>query len=170
MTRSEPVMTIVHATDFSEPAAAAESRAVRLAKVLDADLVYLHVATEAPLYGETPFAMGDVRGVYESQRRWAQGELQARVDAARAAGVRARALLRVGVAHAEILKAAGEEHAEMVVLGTHGRTGLDRLLLGSVAERVVRLAHCPVLTVRPPEGEGGQYASQRAHAARRRDD
>jgi nucleotide-binding universal stress UspA family protein len=66
-------------------------------------------------------------------------------------GVRVRSLVRSGVAHAEIVAAASEEQADMLVLGTHGRSGLDRLLLGSVTERVIRLAPCPVLSVRKGE-------------------
>ena len=53
----------------------------------------------------------------------------------------------------EIVRLAAEERADMIVMGTQGRTGLDRLLLGSVAERVIRRAPCPVLTVRPDTDE-----------------
>ena len=56
--------------------------------------------------------------------------------------------MKVGVPFEEIVKIAGVERVDMIVMGTHGRSGLDRLLLGSVAERVIRLAPCPVLTVR----------------------
>ena len=143
-------MTIVVATDFSDAAAAGEAQALRIASRFDAELVYLHVAVESSLYGEGTKGMADVRAVYEAARRWATGQLDSRVATARAAGVRARAVLRVGTPHDTIVRVAAEEHAEMLVLGTHGRTGLDRFLLGSVAERIVRLAECPVLTVRPP--------------------
>jgi nucleotide-binding universal stress UspA family protein len=62
----------------------------------------------------------------------------------------------VGAAWSEIVSVAADEHADMIVMGTQGRTGLDRLLLGSVAERVIRHASCPVLTVRPNlESQGG---------------
>jgi nucleotide-binding universal stress UspA family protein len=143
---------LVVATDFSDAAGAAEAEARRLARRLGAELLFLHVATEAPLFGEGPFGMADVRAVYEGQRKWAAAELEARAAAARDAGVPARVLLRAGVPFEEIVRAAAEEKAEIVVIGTHGRTGLDRLLLGSVAERVVRTAPCPVLTVRPGGG------------------
>jgi universal stress protein A len=59
-------------------------------------------------------------------------------------------VLRDGVPAGEIVEAAAAERADMIVIGTHGRTGLGRFLLGSVAERVVRTAPCPVLTVRRP--------------------
>ncbi len=144
-------MTIVVATDFSDAAAAGEAQALRVACRFDAELLVLHVAIESPLYGEGPLGMADVRTVYEAARKWATGQLESRVAAARAAGGRARSALRIGVPHEEIVRVATEEKAEMVVVRTHGRSGLDRLLLGSVAERVVRLAPCPVLTVRPAE-------------------
>jgi len=64
--------------------------------------------------------------------------------------------VKVGAPWQEIVRLAADEHADMIVMGTQGRSGLDRLLLGSVAERVVRHAPCPVLTVRPhPDDEGG---------------
>jgi nucleotide-binding universal stress UspA family protein len=144
-------MTIVYATDFSASAEPAEEQAIRLAQVLGDELVFVHVATETPLYGEGALGMADVRAVYDAQRRWATDVLNSRVAAAREAGVRARFSLRVGVPAKEIIAAADEEKARMIVIGTHGRSGLDRLLLGSVAERVIRRASCPVLTVRPNE-------------------
>jgi nucleotide-binding universal stress UspA family protein len=61
-----------------------------------------------------------------------------------------RWLLRTGVPHEEIARAATEERADYIVIGTRGRGGLERALLGSVADRVVRTAPCPVVTVRQP--------------------
>jgi nucleotide-binding universal stress UspA family protein len=141
--------TIVHPTDFSEQADKAEHEAVRLARSLDAELVLLHVSVETPLYGETAFAMPDVKQVYESQARWAEERLTARADALNKAGVRTRWQRRVGNAHETICDVAVEELATYIVMGTHGRGGLERFMLGSVADRVIRSAPCPVLTVRP---------------------
>ena len=147
-------MKILCATDFSEPAEVAETEALALAGKLRGELIYLHVGTEPMLYGESAFSMGDVRQVYDAQRRWTENMLQARVAGAEATGVTARWVVRTGTgaAYEQIVAAAEEEKADMLVLGTHGRSGLNRLLLGSVAERVVRLACCPVLTVRPRNG------------------
>lgn len=145
---------IVCATDFSERAVAAERHAARLARALGAELVLAHVGTEAPLWREG-FYTPDVRAVFEGQRKWAADTLGARVEALAAQGVAARVVVRVGLPWEEIVRLAAEEHADMIVMGTQGRTGLDRLLLGSVAERVIRRAPCPVLTVPPdiPEQE-----------------
>jgi universal stress protein A len=139
---------IVHPTDFSVEAEAAEQEAVRLAHRLNAELVLVHVATETPLYGEQVFAMPDVKRVYEAQARWAEERLAERAGALTREGVPTRWRRRVGVVHAEIGTVAREEAADYIVIGTHGRGGLDRVMLGSVAERVVRTAPCPVITVR----------------------
>ncbi len=141
---------IVCPTDFSERAAPAERQAVGLAKAMGAEVVLVHVAIEAPLWREG-LNTRDVRAVFETQRKWAADTLAARALALAADGVVARTVVRVGRPWDEIVRLAAEEHADMIVMGTQGRTGLDRLLLGSVAERVIRRAPCPVLTVRNTE-------------------
>ena len=142
-------MKIIHATDFSAEAEAAEAVAVRLARQLAGELVLVHVATETPLYGEHVFGMEEVTRVYETQARWAEDRLTDRADALTKDGVPTRWRRRVGTVHEEICNVAREEAAEYIVIGTHGRSGLERLMLGSVADRVVRTAPCPVITVRP---------------------
>jgi nucleotide-binding universal stress UspA family protein len=141
-------------TDFSVAAAPAERLAVTMAQALGAELVLLHVASESPLWRES-VGTAQVRAVFEAQRKWAAETLAARCEGPGGQGLSARWVLKVGVPWEEIVRAATEEHADMIVMGTHGRTGLDRLLLGSVTERVVRAAPCPVLTVRPDHREGG---------------
>lgn len=141
--------TIVHPTDFSEEAEAAERQAATLARRLGAELLILHVAVEGPLYGEHAFSMPDVKRIYEAQARWAEERLAERAAALTRDGVTTRWRRRVGVVHEEICATAREVGAGFIVMGTHGRTGIDRLMLGSVADRVVRTAPCPVLTVRP---------------------
>jgi nucleotide-binding universal stress UspA family protein len=94
--------------------------------------------------------MERARQVYEAARRWAAETLEQWAAKARGAGLTVRIALRTGVPYAEIVELATNERADLVVLGTHGRGGINRALLGSVADRVVRLAPCPVLTVREP--------------------
>ncbi|HXD96793.1 MAG TPA: universal stress protein [Candidatus Acidoferrum sp.] len=143
---------IVCPTDFSERAAPAERQAVRLARALGAELVLAHVGSEAPLWREGLYTP-DVRAVFEGQRKWAADTLAVRAAELAAEGVATRSVVRVGEPAVEIVRLAAEEHADMIVMGTQGRTGLERLLLGSVAERVIRQAPCPVLTVRPDTDE-----------------
>jgi nucleotide-binding universal stress UspA family protein len=83
-----------------------------------------------------------------SSRAWAQKKLDALVAQAKKARVRTKGFLLEGVPHEEIVRFARARRVELIVLGTHGRTGLAKLFLGSVAERVVAAAPCPVLTVR----------------------
>jgi nucleotide-binding universal stress UspA family protein len=146
---SDPVFRrLLVPVDFSEPSEHAWRVAQGLARALGAEIVLLHVVVEAPLYGEGPFSGDRVRGVYESARAWGEQKLEEWADAARAEGVQARTVLGAGTPHREILAAAAREGADLVVIGTHGRGGVERALVGSVADRVIRLAPCPVLAVR----------------------
>ena len=141
---------IIVPTDFSSSSEEAWRLAQRLAGMSGAELVLTHVLTEAPLFREGPFIMPKVREVFEAARSFADAALQEWVAKARAEGLSARAALRTGVAYQEIVTLAVDERADLIVIGTHGRGGIDRALLGSVADRVIRLAPCPVLTVREP--------------------
>ncbi len=96
----------------------------------------------------TPLEAGEVWGVIDPQTRLEQMRkvLDQRLGEARYAGIQ-KAVLLGEPAHG-IATYAQEQHADLIVIPSHGRTGLTRLLIGSVAERVVRLAHCPVLVLR----------------------
>jgi nucleotide-binding universal stress UspA family protein len=135
-------------TDFSDCAEEAWRLAQRLAAASDAELVLVHVLVEAPLFNEGSFTMDHVPNVFEAARKWGQESLDAWMNQAQAKGLKARVALRTGVPYREIVDLVTDERADLVVIGTHGRGGIDRALLGSVADRVVRLAPCPVLTVR----------------------
>jgi len=141
---------IIVPTDFSSCSEEAWRLAQRLAGMSGAELVLTHVLTEAPLFREGPFIMPKVREVFEAARSFADGALEEWAAKARSEGLSARAALRSGVAYQEIVTLAVDERADLIVIGTHGRGGVDRALLGSVADRVIRLAPCPVLTVREP--------------------
>jgi nucleotide-binding universal stress UspA family protein len=142
---------IVVPTDFSSCSHDAWALAQRLARAFGSELIVVHVVVETPLWGEGPFNMDRVRNVYESARTWGREELDKWVaQGGTAAGLTVRPVLRTGVPHEEIVALASDELAALLVIGTHGRGGVSRALLGSVADRVVRLAPCPVLTVRGP--------------------
>ena len=148
MPQAEPVR-IIHATDFSTEADTAEVEAVRLARALGGELLLVHVATESRFYGETAFGMSPLKPVFEAEARWAEGKLDERARHLASQGVPTGWRRRVGTPHEEILKVAAAEHAGYIVIGTHGRGGMERFMLGSVADRVVRAAACPVVVVPP---------------------
>jgi nucleotide-binding universal stress UspA family protein len=149
-------MKILHPTDFSECATQAEAVAVDLARKLDGELVLVQVLVEAPLYSEGFISRRQVQNVYDAQRRWTEQMLEARAEQLRQSGIKTSWRVQVGPPFEEIVRTAEEERVRMIVMGTHGRSGLNRALLGSVAERVIRLAPCPVLTVRQAKSGGGQ--------------
>ncbi len=139
---------IVCATDFSDTAEAAWELAGELARIHRSELILVHVFTELPMSPEV--AATTVQQVWEEQRLWTEQQLAERAEAMTQRGLATRFLLRTGTPAEEIGQAATDEGADLIVVGTHGRTGLERLVIGSVAERVVRIAPCPVLTVKPP--------------------
>ena len=136
-------------TDFSPASEAAWAEARRLAKALGAELILLHVTIEMPLYAEGPFSGARARELYQAMSDWTAKTLEQWAEPARAEGLAVRTEVRVGVPYREIISLA--EDADLVVMGTRGRGGLERALLGSVADRVIRLAPCPVLTAREPD-------------------
>jgi universal stress protein A len=139
---------IMHPTDFSRASAPALRRAVALARACRAPLVLLHVMTPpSPFIGEDtpPSSYADLLIL---ARRSAKRRLAAALARVRRERVRARAIFAKGLPADEILHAARRMRADLIVMGTHGRTGVSRVFMGSVAERVVRESRCPVLTVR----------------------
>jgi nucleotide-binding universal stress UspA family protein len=138
------IRTILHPTDFSQRSQCALALACALARDYGARLIALHVAEVPTLaYGE-----GVVPPHPEELRATAQEELDQLVVPYET--VRAERRLEEGDAVTEVLRVAQEVSADLIVLGTHGRSGLARLLMGSVAEQIVRKAACPVLTVKAP--------------------
>ncbi len=138
------IHTILYPTDFSEHSAHAFRLACSLARDYGARLVVLHVtAVPTIVYGE---------GVLppDPQELRAAAERQLHRLEVPEGNVRAERRLVEGDAATEILRVAREVKVDLVVMGTHGRTGLGRLLMGSVAEQVVRQATCPVLTLKTP--------------------
>ncbi len=140
---------IMHPTDFSPASRAAFDKAIAMAKADRAELTVVHVLSPVmPVPGDGYISPKVYDEIAASSKAWAQKELDRRVKKAKGAGVRARALLLDGVPHEQIIRAAKSRRADLLVLGTHGRSGLAKLFIGSVAGRVVSGAPCPVLTVR----------------------
>jgi nucleotide-binding universal stress UspA family protein len=142
-----PLRTILHPTDFSPAAAHAFGLACSLARDHGARLVVLHVYPPPVCHGEV---------VARRQGEGYEEELWRMLSRVRPQGSPPEVEHRLaeGDAAEEILRIAREEPCDLVVLGTVGRTGLRRLLLGSTAEKVVCRAPCAVLTVKAPASEG----------------
>jgi len=145
---------ILMATDFSEGSDRALAVAMRLAQALGAtiDLVHIYAAPDlsavSAIPGVVPMPPPD-RDAMEEIRHQLE-ETAARV---RSSGVQCLAFSSEGGVSNEIVEQANRIAAELIVVGTHGRTGIRRVLLGSVAEDVLRKAHRPVLIVPPPRQE-----------------
>lgn len=133
---------ILVATDFSEASRCALDLARRLARESGAALTIAHTC-EMPAFGDLAVPADLLTPVVENARSRAE-EL---VGAIRDECPRVKAVVRVGAPWEQILAAAEEVRADLIVMGTHGRRGLAHALIGSVAERVIRLARIPVLTV-----------------------
>jgi universal stress protein A len=150
--RKETVMATQHflvPLDFSEHANQALDYAINLAGKLDARLTLLHVIQSVPLGGADmgvtlPYAyLQDL----EAEIMQSMESYLARVTAA---GLEGATVVVHGAPFHEILETAKTQLVDLIIMGTHGRTGLQHVLLGSVAEKVVRLAPCPVLVARQP--------------------
>jgi nucleotide-binding universal stress UspA family protein len=142
---------IVHPTDFSKASTPAFARALAEARQSRGELLLVHVLSPViPMAGAGEGYLSP--SVYEqmskSARAWAQKQMDRLLAKARTARVRVRGMLLEGVAHEQIARAAKRQRADVIVMGTHGRTGMARFFLGSVAARVAATAPCPVLTVR----------------------
>ena len=140
----------MHATDFSRASTAALKRAVVMAKADRAQLIVVHVMTPPSLVlpGEGYISPSLYENLEASTRAQAQKRLDAIVAGAKKAGARASGLLLEGVPNERVARAARAKKADLIVIGTHGRTGLAKFFLGSVATRLIGSAPCPVLTVR----------------------
>ena len=128
--------------DFSAPTDQALAYAITLAQKLQARLTLLHVIYMPPLAGsDLAMQMGAIEEA-------AQQAADACLQRVRDAGLAAEEIICQGIPWQEIVQKAEDTGADLIIMGTHGRTGLQHVLLGSVAEKVVRLAPCAVLVTR----------------------
>jgi nucleotide-binding universal stress UspA family protein len=138
--------------DFSSFAKAALAEGAELAQSLGSQLCVLH-AYQNPAY-LLPMAgyVGPAGDVVAQVRKQLGEELDELVTEYRARGLKIQTLVLEGVPYKTIVDYATEWGADLIAMGTHGRTGLSHMLAGSVTERVVRLARCSVLVARAPQG------------------
>jgi nucleotide-binding universal stress UspA family protein len=142
------IKNILFPTDFSQGARAAMDHAISLAQDYKAKLILFHVIQEisiAEWYIPSTLSVAEVVADIE-KNAWQEMEKWAAEVSANITGVE-KAIVR-GIPFVEIIRAAREKNADLIIIGTHGRTGIDHMLFGSTAEKVVRKAPCPVLTVR----------------------
>ena len=133
--------------DFSATADRALAYAIALAQQLHARLTLLHVLDLTPVTMDEMTA-GMTATSLEAQETEAQHLLQASLERVQRAGLQGESLLVQGTPTQTIIDTAGEQGVDLILMGTHGRTGLAHVFLGSVAEHVVRQAPCPVLVTR----------------------
>ncbi len=147
------IKTVLFPTDFSQGARAAMDHAISLAKDYQSKLILLYVIQDisiAEWYIPSSLSAADLmedmqKSAWNEMDKWGAEVSQAVKDVEK--------IVVRGVPFVEIIKTAKEKQADLIVIGTHGRTGIDHMLFGSTAEKVVRKAACPVLTVRIPGRE-----------------
>jgi nucleotide-binding universal stress UspA family protein len=143
------VRHILAPTDFSEYSKTAVASALELARKFGAKLTILHVI-ELPAYpieGYVPPSLSQT--FMDELERQATADLAQLVPDAENSGVTVARLVTVGSPYRKIIDLAEAEQVDLIVMATAGRTGFSHLIMGSIAERVVRTAPCPVLTIRP---------------------
>jgi nucleotide-binding universal stress UspA family protein len=155
-------------TDFSPASTAALRYATKLADPKATEVIVVFVV-EPIVYAPAgyAYAVADLGAVLEEQQRGGRMQLQRVGRQWRARLPKLRTVLMTGSPATSIVSAAKKVKADAIVIATHGRTGLKHVLLGSVAERVVRMAQCPVITVRSGAGSarargGGKSRTKRS--------
>jgi nucleotide-binding universal stress UspA family protein len=140
------IQRIVVATDFSDLADTVVDQALDLAKQLGASVTLVH-SYEIPIYGFPEGVLVAPPDVASRLQTAAQTELEAIAKQHEGRGVKITPVLRMGAAWDEVNAVADETKADLIVVGTHGRRGFSRLLLGSTAERILRTATRPVYVI-----------------------
>ena len=147
-----PVRKILVSTDFSEPAKEGFHKACRIAEHFGAELLVVHVNPRVPIIpagnGAVTF---NVDGYQEEVRQISKRNLEEFIVAQQTAAVAITPFIREGEVAEEIVRTAQENKVDLIVIATHGYSGWKKFLLGSVTERVIRIATTPVLTIREPE-------------------
>ena len=147
-----PVRRILAPTDFSGPACSCVRTASELAEHFDAELLLVNVVPVLPAVPPDPNYVFKI----PEYERYLHADATEQLRKARAElvgkNVKVRTMVGHGSAAEEIVQIAKAESVDLIVISTHGSTGLEHFVFGSVAEKVVRLAECPVLSVRQKEG------------------
>lgn len=149
-----PIKKILCPTDFSEPSYAGVEAARELAVHFSAELVLIHVVPPPYAVGAPGVPPGyKIEEYTEEMHRYASDNLEKTADNKIASDVKTKRVVAEGHAADEIVDSAEKEGADVIVIATHGWSGWRRLLFGSIAEKVVRLASCPVVTIPEPRNQ-----------------
>jgi nucleotide-binding universal stress UspA family protein len=147
-----PIKKILWPTDFSEPSYVALTTAQELAEHFSAELTVINVITPIPVVSSPNGPAGFDVSVYQEQiKETSKESLQDVIQERISKEIKTQSKVMMGNAADEIVRAAQEESVDLIVIATHGETGWRHLVFGSVAEKVVRFASCPVLTIREPK-------------------
>ena len=157
---------ILTTTDLSPESFSAVSYAAHLAKSDGAKLTVVHVPHSTSLAYTDFVPPIDMMNIDTAIEDAAREELESWVARHLRSVPRVDVVLRSGITHEAICDVAKETGASVIVMATHGRKGLGHLVLGSVTERVLRDAPCPVLVVKPPEASAGETARRRTKKKR----
>lgn len=145
---------ILVATDFGETSTAAVQRAIQLSEAFQAQLDVLHVVEEPYGYlGNIHGYLPEVDAFLATLNDAARTQLHQVMSPEEVERRKVHLALRTGTPYVEIVRYAKDQDVDLIVLGTHGRGSVRHMLLGSVAEKVVRYAHCAVLTTPHPSAE-----------------
>jgi nucleotide-binding universal stress UspA family protein len=147
------IKKILFPTDFTEGALAAMPYAADLAESYGAKLCLLHVIYDMSASTGLHVPHVSLNAMYEEMQKGAEKEIGNFEAEMRVKLKDVETQVLRGVPYEEILKFARENSVDLIIMGTHGRSGLDRVIFGSTAEKVVRNAECPVLTVRSQKGK-----------------
>ncbi len=137
--------------DFSAYSKEALQYAIPFARKFKAELILLHVVEPAIYPADFNFGQVGIPSIEDELRGKAVDELNKLVEKETKRRARSSIMVRVGKPFIEIITTAKEENIDLIIMATHGHSGIEQILFGSTAERVVRKAHCPVLTVRTRE-------------------
>jgi nucleotide-binding universal stress UspA family protein len=144
---------IVVPQDFSDYSMHALKYAVTFAELFKSELIILHVVEPIVYPADFSFGQVSIPAMEEEIRKRSEEELNELVAKEIPSSIKVTSIIKVGKPFIEIIEVAKSENADLIVISSHGRTGMDHVLFGSTADKVVRKAPCPVLTVRPHEHE-----------------
>ena len=139
--------------DFSEYSLHALKYAVTFAELFKSELIVLHIVEPIVYPADFSFGQVSIPAMEEEIRKHSEEQLTELVAREIPTGIKATPIIRIGKPFIEIVEVAKSENTDIIVISSHGRTGMDHVLFGSTADKVVRKAPCPVLTIRPHEHE-----------------